>query len=62
MSKIGTLLLLVLLTTGCSTIEHEERPSRVEKVTLPNGKVVNVFVVGYSTEDFLKEFYCPSCD
>lgn len=46
--------LTLLLMTGCAT--YEPRPSHLKEVTLADGRVVQMYVVGYSIEDFLCEF------
>lgn len=48
------LLVIVLFLTAC--VSHPEQPGRVEKVTLDDGRVVEMYVFGYSVEEFLCDF------
>lgn len=50
------LLLSILAITLTACVSYPEQPSRVEEVTLPDGKVVQVYITGYSIEDFMCEF------
>ena len=48
------LLFIVMSLTAC--VSHPEQPGRVEKITLEDGRVVEMYVFGYSIEDFKCEF------
>lgn len=51
------ILLISLISSGCTFVERPEQPSHIEEITLENGKVIQVYHEGYDREDFLKEFY-----
>lgn len=53
MKKIFISLQAILLV-ACAN--YPEQPSKVEEITLPCGKVVYQYVIGYSIEDFLNDF------
>lgn len=54
MIKLITTAIAFTLLVGCTTAEP--RPGRVELVTLDDGRVVEMYVFGYSIEDFKCEF------
>jgi uncharacterized protein YceK len=56
MKKI-TFIALTLLFSGCSSVQYAEQPSHIKETYNENGELVQEYVVGYSIEDFLKEFY-----
>ena len=58
--KVLTALLLLIAITGCTTAEP--RPGRVETVILEDGREVQVYVPGYSIEEFLCEFEKTHCE
>lgn len=50
------LLLFIVVITLTACVSHQEQPGRVELVTLDDGRVVEMYVFGYSVEEFLCEF------
>lgn len=52
--KILVMVATVLLFIGCTS--HPEQPGHIKEVTLEDGRVVEMYVFGYSIEDFLCEF------
>jgi len=56
MKKI-TFIAITLLFSGCSSVQYAEQPSHIKETVTEDGKVIQEYVVGYSIEDFLKEFY-----
>jgi hypothetical protein len=52
--KIVTALLLATILSACTTAEP--RPGRLQEVTLDDGRVVEMYIFGYSVEDFKCEF------
>lgn len=51
------MVLALLVLSGCASYDVKPRPSHIEEVTLEDGRVVLMYVTGYSIEDFKKEFY-----
>lgn len=54
MKKLIAVIAIAISCTAC--VSHQERPGRVELVTLDDGRVVEMYVFGYSIEDFKCEF------
>ncbi len=55
--KLSAILILILLTSACSSVQYAEQPSHIKETVTEDGKAIQEYVVGYSIEDFLKEFY-----
>ena len=49
-----SILIVAILMQACSNTP--ERASRIELTTLDDGRVVEMYVFGYSVEEFLCEF------
>lgn len=56
MFKLLTAIVLMIAISGCSTVDYPEQPSHIKEVTLEDGRVVLMYVTGYSIEDFKCEF------
>lgn len=55
--KLITTAIFALLLTACQSYDVEPRPGYVEEITLDDGRVVLVYVPGYSIDDFKRGFY-----
>lgn len=53
MKKLSILIMAILMQACSNT---PERASRIESITLDDGRVVEMYVFGYSIEDFKCEF------
>lgn len=51
------LIALIIFLPSCSSLpDKEEQPSRIERVVLDDGRVVDKYIIGYSIEDFMCEW------